>query len=257
MHLSSYLKVQAFMETVAPALVAAGGGRVLDLGSASYPSGVGYRRAVTEAGLAYTGLDMQPGNNVDFVPAHPLIYDEIGTESYNLIVSGQMFEHNPYFWVTFCEMARILKQGGQAMVIAPSAGAVHRFPYDCWRFYPDSWSALCAMAGLEVVEVLFEPKANETRVRGGPWRDSAVIAAKPRFAGAAEAEAFHARLAAMVEPFRATSIQFDITTPNTGPVWGRYARHVNAFVAAEARRAAREKAEAEAAAASNGATPVG
>lgn len=254
MYLSSYLKVLAFLEIVGPPLIAAGGGRVLDLGSAAYPTGVGYRKAAQAVGLDYTGLDMQPGNNVDFVPKHPLIYDEIPTSSYDLVISGQMFEHNPFFWVTFCEIARILKPGGQSMVIAPSQGAVHRFPYDCWRFYPDSWSALCAMTGMKPVETIFEPKRNESRVRGGPWRDSAIVAAKPHFGSKPEEDGFHRRLSEMTEPFRPVSSVFDVTEANKGQVFARYETHVNAWVAAMARREAAAKLEASSAAAS-GATP--
>lgn len=35
-------------------------------------------------------------------------------------------------------MARILEPGGTMLVVAPSAGIVHRYPFDCWRYYPDS-----------------------------------------------------------------------------------------------------------------------
>ena len=33
--------------------------------------------------------------------------------------------------------SRVLVPGGLACIIAPGAQGVHRFPVDCWRFYPD------------------------------------------------------------------------------------------------------------------------
>jgi hypothetical protein len=46
------------------------------------------------------------------------------------------------FWVLFTEILRILKPDGLLYLNAPSNGWVHRYPVDCWRFYPDSGVAL-------------------------------------------------------------------------------------------------------------------
>ena len=44
-------------------------------------------------------------------------------DSYDAVISGQMLEHNAFFWLTFLEMARVLKMGGLMIHIAPSRGA--------------------------------------------------------------------------------------------------------------------------------------
>ncbi|WP_048710229.1 methyltransferase domain-containing protein [Microvirga massiliensis] len=90
------------------------------------------------------------------MPKNGYVWFELSDDRYDVAISGQTFEHNPFFWVTFCEMARILKPGGVLFVIAPGGGRVHRFPYDCWRFYPDSWGALCTLSGMHLVETYFE-----------------------------------------------------------------------------------------------------
>ena len=46
------------------------------------------------------------------------------------------------FWVSYLEILRILKPVGLFYLNAPSDGAVHKYPVDCWRFYPDSGQAL-------------------------------------------------------------------------------------------------------------------
>lgn len=50
------------------------------------------------------------------------------------------------FWLLFLEILRILKPKGLFYLNAPSNGAFHRFPVDCWRFYPDSGNALVTWA---------------------------------------------------------------------------------------------------------------
>ena len=42
----------------------------------------------------------------------------------------------------FNEALRVLKPTGLLYINAPSNGAYHRYPVDCWRFYPDSGVAL-------------------------------------------------------------------------------------------------------------------
>ena len=56
---------------------------------------------------------------MDLVPKHPFVWNEIANETFDFVVSGQTFEHNPFFWITFAEMARVLTQGGLLLIIAP------------------------------------------------------------------------------------------------------------------------------------------
>lgn len=48
--------------------------------------------------------------------------------------------------VELLEIIRILKPNGLLYLNAPTTGSFHRFPVDCWRFYPDSGSALVRWA---------------------------------------------------------------------------------------------------------------
>jgi SAM-dependent methyltransferase len=245
MHVSSYLKFEAFLDHYLPDDPSPGQRSVLDIGSAAYIGHTTYRTPAEARGLSYVGLDMQPGHNVDIVSANPVVYAEVPTESHDFIVSGQTFEHNPFFWVSFCEMARILKPGGRTLVIAPSAGRVHRYPFDCWRYYPDSWMALCAIAGLELEEVIFEPDEHLGKVNGAPWRDSVVVARKPVFGSEAEAAAFYARIERFTAPFVAERFDLHVVEPNRGPVFARYAEVVRRKAATRARRAAAKAAAQE------------
>jgi SAM-dependent methyltransferase len=106
--------------------------RVLEVGSMSYSDHDTYRNLFSEGSYEYIGLDIVPGPNVDVVPADPYSWDELESESFDLVISGQAFEHNPYFWIPCAEVSRVLKVGGLTAIIAPSAGGQHRCRFDCW-----------------------------------------------------------------------------------------------------------------------------
>lgn len=93
----------------------------------------------------YKGLDLESGNNVDIVLTDPYSLP-LEDNSVDVIVSSSCFEHVPLFWVLFLEGLRILKPNGLFYINAPSSGIVHRFPVDCWRFFPDSGNALITWA---------------------------------------------------------------------------------------------------------------
>jgi SAM-dependent methyltransferase len=67
-------------------------------------------------------------------------------DSVDICLSSSVFEHSEMFWLLFVEILRILKPGGLFYLNAPSNGDFHRYPVDCWRFYPDSGQALVAWA---------------------------------------------------------------------------------------------------------------
>jgi glycosyltransferase involved in cell wall biosynthesis len=77
--------------------------------------------------------------------------DVVITDPYNLplesnsvdvVVCSSCFEHSEFFWLLFIEIQRILKPDGLFYLNVPSNGVFHRYPVDCWRFYPDSGIAL-------------------------------------------------------------------------------------------------------------------
>jgi SAM-dependent methyltransferase len=133
---------------------------VIDLGAADYNGS--YRRLFEEIPCTYIGLDLQPGPGIDVVLEDPyqLPYRD---ESIDLVVSGQTFEHCEYFWDLFREMVRVLSPDGFLLLIAPSEGKIHRYPVDCYRFYPDAYAALARYAGCHAVAVWRDER--------GPWHD--------------------------------------------------------------------------------------
>ncbi len=195
--------------------------RVLDVGSCGMGC-VTFRELFAPPMFDYVGLDIAAGKNVDMVPGDPFCWTEIESESFDLVISGNMLEHNPYFWITDAEIARVLVQDGLTVLIAPSAGYPHRVPLDCWRFYPDSWSAMCSYVGLELIETYREGRSWRKTVPG-PWRHAMMVARKPPFKGEQSRGNFYNRIHAIV----ATRIDFPNPAQSQrdgGPAASRYER---------------------------------
>lgn len=87
------------------------------------------------------GLDFEPGTGVDKVMSDPYALP-IDNDSADVVISSSCFERAEYFWLSFLEMCRISKDEALIYLNAPSNGRFHRYPVDCWRFYPDSGIAL-------------------------------------------------------------------------------------------------------------------
>lgn len=146
MHLSSYQNMSRLLRENVPYSE----GKVLDVGS--YGVNGTYRELFDPPAWRYTGLDVVSGPNVDVVARR--VFDwPIGDNAFDLVISGQAFEHISYFWATMIEIARVLRPSGYAILLAPSRGPQHRFPADCWRFYPDGLKALASWSGLELISV--------------------------------------------------------------------------------------------------------
>ena len=90
---------------------------------------------------SYTGFDFTGGEGVDIILKSPYTLPS-KDNSFTRVISSSCFEHAEFFWESFLEMARICTDNGLIYIQAPSNGKFHRYPVDCWRFYPDSGIAL-------------------------------------------------------------------------------------------------------------------
>ena len=151
--------------------------QILDLGSQDV-NGT-YRPLFSTLPWRYIGIDMALGENVDVVLHTPYDWKEIGSESVDVIISGQAFEHIQYFWITILEIARALKPGGILCILAPSSGPEHRYPMDCWRFYPDGMASLGYFAQLEVLEATTQWENKGYPDDSDCWHDSMLVCRKP------------------------------------------------------------------------------
>lgn len=149
MHPSSMLRMEWFRNTYLQGLQAQV--KVLDVGSFCVADNKSYRQLFNGDKFKYVGLDMVSGPNVDIVAKVPYKWEEIHDDSFDVLISGQAFEHIEFPWLTISEIARVLKPGSLACVIAPNGLCQHRYPVDCWRFFEDGFIALAKWANLEIL----------------------------------------------------------------------------------------------------------
>jgi SAM-dependent methyltransferase len=116
--------------------------KVVEIGSQNVN---GTLRDTCPGNFEYIGVDFAQAKGVDIVLEDPykLPFED---ESVDVVLSSSCFEHSEMFWLVFLEILRVLKPNGLFYLNAPSTGSFHRYPVDCWRFYPDSGAALVKWA---------------------------------------------------------------------------------------------------------------
>ncbi|MGQ7794681.1 class I SAM-dependent methyltransferase [Faunimonas sp. B44] len=172
---------------------------ILDVGSQCIDVQESYRPIFTRPGWRYRGLDMTQGPNVDIKVADPYRWDEVADCSIDVVVSGQALEHIEFPWRTIEEINKVLRPGGLACLIAPSAGQEHRYPADCWRIYPDGMSALAKSVGLVTVELFADWGL-------GPWQDTFAVLQKPFQPGEMTSFPLQLDLQVALEAYRAALV---------------------------------------------------
>ena len=157
---------------------------VLDVGSHNVTESGTYKPIFDLPNWTYQGLDVVAGPNVDVHVDNPYNWKQLKSNSQDVVISGQAMEHIECFWVVMLEIERVMKPGGLCCIIAPSAGPEHRFPVDCWRFYPDGMTVMARYVCLDPLEATTQWKPlGYTEDRGDRWRDSLLVARKPTLKG--------------------------------------------------------------------------
>jgi hypothetical protein len=125
-------------------------GRVLEIGSRAR-SGTVYR-GIVPAHLAYTGLDIREGPNVDVVGDAHELEKSVGVAQFNVVYSIAVFEHLAMPWKAALSINRVLVDGGMFYAGTHQTFPLHETPWDFWRFSDRAWHSLFnAATGFEVL----------------------------------------------------------------------------------------------------------
>jgi SAM-dependent methyltransferase len=173
MHQSALNNCDIFFEVYSKAFDVSSNVKVIEIGSQNVN---GSLRQVCPEEFEYIGLDFQDANGVDIILDDPysLPFED---ESVDIVLSSSCFEHSEMFWLVFLEVLRVLKPGGLFYLNAPSAGDFHRFPVDCWRFYPDSGKALVTWAKRNGINAAMLESYTQ---RGEKWQDFVAVFLKDK-----------------------------------------------------------------------------
>lgn len=144
--------------------------RVIEIGSQDVN---GSLRETCPAEFDYTGVDFVSGKGVDIVLDDPysLPFED---DSADIVISSSCFEHSEMFWIVFLEIMRIIKPHGLFYLNVPSNGEIHRWPVDCWRFYPDSGHALVTWAKRNGLNPSLLESYTSTQI-GDQWNDYVAV----------------------------------------------------------------------------------
>jgi SAM-dependent methyltransferase len=108
--------------------------KVLEVGSGP---DLTFKNKCNQLGITYQGMDQNHSPDPDVIYRLPA-----EDNSVDIVVSSSCLEHDEFFWLTFLEIMRVLKPHGLLYLNVPSDGPYHKYPVDCWRWYPDSANAL-------------------------------------------------------------------------------------------------------------------
>ncbi len=123
--------------------------KVLEIGPDTFPST--YRSLADEVSVSsWDTLDVCENASLTYQKS-PEYQFPIPSESYDVVLSGQVIEHvrKPWTWVR--ELARITRPGGLVITIGPVSWPYHEVPVDCWRIYPEGMRALYEDANLLIL----------------------------------------------------------------------------------------------------------
>ncbi|MDW7664681.1 MAG: class I SAM-dependent methyltransferase [Nitrosomonadaceae bacterium] len=152
MHPSSMINMRKLFDKYVTSEFVGNECKILDFGGTNIKGGGTYYELVdTNKKIKYYGVDLQAGPGVSIILDDPYKVP-LEDNHADVVISGQMFEHCEFFWLSFSEMVRVVRPSGYIFLIAPMTGKVHRYPVDCWRFYPDAYAALAKWGKVELVD---------------------------------------------------------------------------------------------------------
>ena len=144
--------------------------KIIEIGSQDVN---GSLREIAPKNCEYIGVDFVEGKGVDIVLSDPYSLP-FESDSADIVLSSSCFEHSEMFWLVFLEILRVLKSKGLFYLNVPSNGSFHRYPVDCWRFYPDSGQALVSWAKRNAINAtLLESYVSFQK--GDIWNDFVAI----------------------------------------------------------------------------------
>src|SRR5918998_1346463 len=110
------------------------GMRVLEIGPDTFPST--YQLIVDDRSIIWDTLDLYKRPQLTFSALSEYSFP-IPENRYDIVLSGQVFEHVRRVWVWMRELVRVCKVGGVVITINPVSWPYHEAPIDCWRAFPE------------------------------------------------------------------------------------------------------------------------
>jgi SAM-dependent methyltransferase len=125
---------------------------VLDVGGSNVNGS--YKKIIKKHKSKYQTLDW---DKADYI-VRGYDWSVVPEDHFDVVISGQTFEHDSYFWKSLENIKAVVKKEGIVIIIVPSSGGFHQYPVDCYRFYPDSALVFAEILNANVLEVMWNNK---------------------------------------------------------------------------------------------------
>ena len=145
------------------------GMRVLEIGPDKFPST--YCSLVADRSITWDTLDIWQDARLTYSATSEYSFPA-PSDTYDIVLSGQVIEHVRKIWLWIKELTRVCKVGGLVITINPVSWPYHEHPIDCWRAFPEGMRALYEDASLEVLLSIFESLEATQYRRHIPGRSS-------------------------------------------------------------------------------------
>lgn len=130
--------------------------RILEVGS--YDVNGSVRELFNQ--VFYVGVDIEDGPGVDEVRSSHELWPHWPEDTFDLVVSTEMLEHDRQPWRSLRQMYMVLKKGGLLLVTARGNGFGEHNPPDRFRFMEQGFHDIIEDAGFEVLEVTADPQVS-------------------------------------------------------------------------------------------------
>lgn len=128
------------------------GARVLEIGSIDVN---GSLRPLFESWdpAEYVGIDVAEGPGVDRVCSAEHMAEQLGENSFDLVVATEIIEHVKDWRTVISNIKRVCKPGGVMLITTPSPGfPYHAYPHDFWRYETGDMRTIFEDCSVELLE---------------------------------------------------------------------------------------------------------
>ncbi len=103
--------------------------------------------------ISYLGVDVVPGEGVDYICPAELMVEAFGERKFDLVICTEMLEHVQDWRLAIKNLKLVCVVGGTILLTTRSKGfPKHDFPYDYWRFEPADMKEIFSDCTSVVVE---------------------------------------------------------------------------------------------------------
>ena len=143
-----------------------GAHRVLEVGS--YNVNGNSKRFFVDRGAAYTGIDIRSGPDVDRVcditDHGDRVVAILGEHLFDLAVCMNVLEHLYRPHTALENISRLVRAGGNVVIVVPLVWDLHDWPHDYFRLNPDFFREFARQSGMEIIKGTFEFSIRDTGV---------------------------------------------------------------------------------------------